>query len=1523
VTDRRHRRPARLLCCLSLLAFWLTPGVGAADPPAPPAAAEEEAPAALFDQKLGDVGVAVDAQGTWTTRLAAGWGEGLSPQGVLPGLGYPGYDKGVVFSQVPDFTLTLRLVERYYLAVVFGGSLDDRSFEVGYTGQEGEPVQWVRAGNVGFDVPDRAGQSLPKGRQGAPAAGAAFSLGPVDTEVVARYEDGARETRTFRGYQDVAASTVGLDQWIRARFFRLPGNGPFTGVRVLAADPGGTLGADSGTLYRAATPAEATVDTATGEIRLAAPATRRYLVSWTGASADPLGWPVATETIAGTAWSVLVQPGTPSPFELRNRYPVPTGVKGAILLYDNDANTPLPAYTVSQAPALDWFEVGGGSAQAPFATALGGALAGLYPWPASASHPVPPPSPAVLPWAFRVPPTTSVPSYALGSDVEPSSLTVVRNGIPTTAYQFDPASGTLKFPTPVFDTDTVQIAYQRKKTGAKASDLVWWEGGKWTLSPDQDLQWNLQGRWNLDQGRFTTEDLQAPGRMAASVAYRGKEGPWTWSVAVTGGALLADSTGHRRLYSQTNTGTQAALDGDALRPSAAPGSILTFTGLDESHRAFSYFWDFWSNDPLTGQAQVGAWGTPGVGREPQTDSGWTGPFLVRGDGQVTDRLAVADGDLGPGQWTGLQVFVDRGKVRDLSSTSGITVPLRLPQASATSGVRILFQAGTLSRDFDGTGAVKTLTYRSKPALALTAAHPAGQTQYFPVPEDSSWGNDPDTSGTAGSDGTLVSRDLTGLATWSDGAWHAVTLDLTDAERQLLRQANGWRLVAVNPATSGSAETTVLLAGPVVFGGSSWSVVPDGTASAASRVNLVEQASQDVSGNHELVVTWDQRTSWTVEGRHNPVRPPSFRALAFRYRNDSGAALPLTVTLADGSGHRLAAAWTAPPAPGTWVQARIDLKGGGMTLDGAPVAGSPVTLVSGAAAWDRMAVSAAGAPATGTLVLGEVEAVDPVWEPVGTTLASAGWRQTAPWPSADLPLVSGLTVGVVSSQAGLRSEDFSWKGLTSLAGTLGPLRATGEASYAVAPGLAKGHGAYEATLPLGGTDGPRLEAADKFSDEGLRADRLALGLPWVGTVEAKAQASGPPATLVQTYRAGWTSPGQWPDGWGGTLTAGWTQTTANAPALEGFARQWADSWSWLVPGPDLAPFALVDAGASAKGVWGPVGWSLDTKNQVAQALGPPVKWSPSGTWELKVPILPGEEARWTLTPSLSRKVEGVFSGTGALDPGASAREAAAWLWTTPGGLASAPFAEWAPGAGPGDGGPSEGPTARSETKAGLDWTREAESAWTDLVVPQGAGATVTGIRGWDGASGWRAGTVEAHARARGLNLFGTLGSAPLFSWYRTETLTWNLSGSWGTGTRDQDQTAASGVDLRADVFLTITESVGLPVVYKGQWGATSAQTLGAKPSWSLKLPADLPFDLPRWLSPKTFHRLWVQDLSAGLDFTWTPTPSPVLRNLEASWKGRLLLSDKSELDLGMKWGQQWQQSLTVVGLLASLDLVLTF
>ena len=41
-----------------------------AEDPAPPDG--PEAPEALFDQSIGDAGVQLDAQGTWTTRLSAG-----------------------------------------------------------------------------------------------------------------------------------------------------------------------------------------------------------------------------------------------------------------------------------------------------------------------------------------------------------------------------------------------------------------------------------------------------------------------------------------------------------------------------------------------------------------------------------------------------------------------------------------------------------------------------------------------------------------------------------------------------------------------------------------------------------------------------------------------------------------------------------------------------------------------------------------------------------------------------------------------------------------------------------------------------------------------------------------------------------------------------------------------------------------------------------------------------------------------------------------------------------------------------------------------------------------------------------------------------------------------------------------------------------------------------------------------------------------------------------------------------------
>lgn len=1518
-------RPTLLLgvLLLTLLAF----GLAAQDLPP----TEPEAPEALFDQKIGDVGVVLEADGTWTSHLGLGWGAGFSPQGVLPGLGYPGLEKGAFFAQEPDFSLTLRLFERLYLQLAYHGTVDDRTFLLGYDGREGEAVQWVKAGNASFTVPPRAGQGLAEGRRGTPAAGAAFTLGPVSLEALARYEDGTRETKSYLGYRDLAAATVTLDDWIRQRFFRLPGPYPLTGVKVLVAAPAGTLGG-----FRAAVGTEAAVDAATGEVRLEASATRRFLVTWSAAASQAsyqsptLKIPVETDASPGANWFVLAQPGSPSAFELRNRYPVATATTGSIVLYDKDKGLPVPGFTVTQSPSQDWFAVSGDE-EAPFLD-LTGARGGLYPpaydhgpTPPLASDRTPPGSPSVLPWIFRLPVETKSSSFALGSDVLAGSLVVVRNGLATSAWKFDAAAGTLTFDGPVFETDAIDISFQRRQASGKASDLMLWQGGRWDLAEGHALEWNVQGRWNMDKGAFTTEDLQSPGRMAATLAYEGRAGEWTWSVSATGGALLADSTGHRRLYGQDTAGAQASLDGNALRPSAAPGSLsrgsdgaaFAAVSLTDATRVQAWYRDYWSNDPLTGAPQVSSWDKPGVGRQAGGSGGWTGPYLVRGDGQKTDRLAAVEVDktAAANAWAGVQVYFDQGKPQDLRATSAVTVNLRIPEGLGSG--RVFFQAGTLAEDFDGTRSVRAVEFRSVPALAFFDQH-QGVLQYFPIPENSAWGNDAQGDGSAGEDGTLVTRELStagGLSAAATG-WQQVRLLLTDAERQLLQRTSGWRLVLVPDSGSG---TQTLLAGPVAFEGATWSVKADLTQSGS--VHPVELADPARTDGHNLRVDWEAaRQNWTVEARNASVRPSSYRALAFRYQY-AGTPSPttlLTLTLKDSVGG-LTATWPVSAATADWVDAKINFKDGTLTLNGTPAPSASVVVSGGTGPWDRMTVSKVGNDGAGTFLLSEVEAVEPLWEPTGTSAASATWKQSQPWPSPSFPLVSGTTLEVTSSQAGLTADDWSWRGRSALAGTVGPVRASGEASVLRSAAGEAAHGAYEATLPLawpGG--GPRLELTDRFSDLGLRSERVLVSLPWLGAWDAQVTASGPPAQLDQLYRASWTSPSEWPEGWSAAVKGSLAQSLPWSGVLGDFGPLWRDSWAWL-PFPSLpAPFALAQAEVSTQAKWSVMALESQETARVTQSSGATVKWSPAGSWSLRVPIKV-EGGGWSVAPSASKRAEAVFSEPSAVFPDESAKRALLWLLGQPGGLAAWPFEEQA--AAPwSDAGLQSGLV---ESSVGLDWDRQALTDWTDLVVPSLGAGKLTTVRGVEDSAEYRAAVVSAQLQAQGLNLFGSLGGNPVFPWYRTEVLSWTAAGSWGVGTRVKDNASEVSLATRTDLILTTEESVKLPVTYQGRWGAGEGQSVGLKPTWRLRQSAELPFELPRWLSPKAFHREFVQELSSSLELGWQPAPSPVVRDLQVSWKGRFLLSDKSELSLTTKWGQQWQENLTVVGLEADLALILSF
>jgi len=583
-----------------------------------------------------------------------------------------------------------------------------------------------------------------------------------------------------------------------------------------------------------------------------------------------------------------------------------------------------------------------------------------------------------------------------------------------------------------------------------------------------------------------------------------------------------------------------------------------------------------------------------------------------------------------------------------------------------------------------------------------------------------------------------------------------------------------------------------------------------------------------------------------------------------------------------------------------VEARIDLADEVVTLDGQSAGGSVRT--RSATSWDRMSVTLSGGP-SGTFLLSEVEAVDPVWEPLGTTVFEGQWTQ--PEGSGN-EFASGVVVNARSSQGGLTPNQRYWLGDSTLTGRLGPVNLKAEASFERSPADHSNHGAYEATLPLelpGGT----LEWTDRFSDRGLRSQRLKWTSPWVGTWDAQARAQGIPDSLDQQYKLSWKVGDE---AFQPSLGAQWDQSGPTSRDLGGFGAQWVESWSWLVPPRELASYHRVqgDAGFKALGDQGGVelkGWGAAT-----QTLGSGVKWTPEGLWSLKAPWHPSDQ--WGLTPSLSKKVEGLWVGD-PRSPLESAGDAALWLVTQRGGLVYPPFVEFLVEA------PWHDETASVASTAALEWTRAQGSEPSDLAVPNSATLKLATVRGRD-SDEYRSATVSGALQARAINVFGSLGTQPWFPWYRTDVWTWGASGAHTVGTRSTGTEAS--VVTRVDLVLTERESLSVPTNYQGRWGAKDTQTLGLRPSWTLKQPADLPFELPRWLSPKDFRRAWVQEVLTAVDLGWAPG-SPVVRNLQVGWKGRFLLSEKSELDFGTRWGQQWQSTVTVVGLEASVDLILSF
>ena len=143
----------------SLLLLLLSlPPVTAQEVPLP----EEEAPTSLIETELGDAEVDLFLEGMWTSSISGGLGWSWDNRSKeVRRSTFPGMTDGYSFHQVPELTLSLWILDRYFFETKISEEEQLETYLFGYNGKEGELVQRVRIGNTDIGYGNFGFLSLP------------------------------------------------------------------------------------------------------------------------------------------------------------------------------------------------------------------------------------------------------------------------------------------------------------------------------------------------------------------------------------------------------------------------------------------------------------------------------------------------------------------------------------------------------------------------------------------------------------------------------------------------------------------------------------------------------------------------------------------------------------------------------------------------------------------------------------------------------------------------------------------------------------------------------------------------------------------------------------------------------------------------------------------------------------------------------------------------------------------------------------------------------------------------------------------------------------------------------------------------------------------------------------------------------------------------------------------------------------------------------------------------------------------
>ena len=705
---------------------------------------EEEAPESIFSTQLGDSDVDFYMKGTWDIFMAGSIGYNVS-DGEFISTPIENMDPGFQFSQIPDLTMSLWLMDRYFFEATIKEDSEQNTFLLGYQGKEDEFVQSVLIGNTRIDIDDYSFLSVSEIPDNSIGASAAFKTEKSYHEVMLRYDPSQSAVKEFRGRNEISRQTFTPYEYGRGIFFILP-DSDITNVSVYIESENGTYSGNDGRLYKKGDAEDYILSESEGTLRMRKAAEGRVLVYYT-----KNGFPVGNAALGTSALcNVDVSSNYPDPDEGSLDFDFGMGNylgqdmsekeiiidgKNALLIYNKNEYSPFESYSIYKSstslPEELWktrFGISDKSSdpedidkELKFTVFQENSYVQLYVnsngprdmynrYPLSGENLLSSPyGPAKAAEQgsyrkeLRLEIQTPAGSFMLDPDVIPGSVSVKINGFTESRYEIDYSTGLITFNRYIHPNDVIKVTYRTMYADSQGGDLLFATGNRFLMGDFMTGEVGFGIRWNVLENQYSVKPGQYPGSILAAGGIDYERERTKFSIDTGISLTSPDTTGILRVFDMQKDGIELNLAQTSIFPSSVPDYTFGLITPNELDRGTLIYKDYTGSSFGSSSLNNYTWSPPSDQIYTYETGNPPGPYSAKAENDgIRDEVMVMEYNIPSGKsWAGAQIpVIKNAEKQDLTDAESITFKMKSQDIINSANTKLYLQIGSISEDLD-------------------------------------------------------------------------------------------------------------------------------------------------------------------------------------------------------------------------------------------------------------------------------------------------------------------------------------------------------------------------------------------------------------------------------------------------------------------------------------------------------------------------------------------------------------------------------------------------------------------------------------------------------------------------------------------------------------------------------------------------------------------------------------------------------------------------------------------------------